>query len=129
MKPNFTITQGGWKTSTLLMQHSKNFNKIKIYSVINNIYFMRSKNTKAFQRLCNNIDGRRFLVLANTVPITTPSSIRGSILCILKCARAKATELTKIEHHTGIYFVSDGRRNPRNTISSQMGAQTDTTTA
>jgi hypothetical protein len=92
-------------------------------------YFMRSKNTKAFHKLCNNMDGRRFLDLAKTAPITTPRNTSGSILCILKCAKAKTTELTKIEHHTGMYFVKEGRRNPRKTISSQMGAQTETTTA
>ncbi|KAL1182537.1 hypothetical protein V6Z11_A02G123300 [Gossypium hirsutum] len=33
-------------------------------------------------------------------PITIPRKISGSILCTLKCASAKATELTSIAHHT-----------------------------
>ncbi|OVA01869.1 hypothetical protein BVC80_9079g3 [Macleaya cordata] len=53
----------------------------------------------------------------------------GSILCALKCASANATELTRIEHQTGMYLVNEGRRNPRKTISSQTGAHTDTTMA
>lgn len=62
-------------------------------------------------------------------PITTPRNISGSILCTLKCARANATELTRIEHHTGMYLVKDGRRKPRKTISSHTGAHTETTSA
>lgn len=91
-------------------------------------HFIRSKNTNAFQRLCNNMEGTRFLDRAKRAPITTPRSISGSILCTLKCARAKTTELARIEHHTGMYFVKEGRRKPRKTISSHIGAHTETTT-
>lgn len=90
-------------------------------------YFIKSRNTKLFQRLCKSIDGNRFLDRAKTAPITTPRKISGSILCMLKCAKAKTTELTSIAHHTGMYFVKEGRRKPLKTISSHTGAQTDTT--
>ena len=73
------------------------------------------------------MDGTRFLVRAKRAPMTTPRKISGSILCTLKCARAKTIELTRIEHHTGMYFVNEGRRKPRKTISSHMGAHTETT--
>lgn len=92
-------------------------------------YLIKSKKTKPFQRLCKSIEGNRFLDLANTTPITTPRNISGSILCTLKCARAKATELTSIAHHTGMYLVKEGSKKPRKTISSHTGAQTETTIA
>jgi hypothetical protein len=43
-------------------------------------YFMRSRNTKAFHKLCNNIDGKRFLDRTKIAPITKPRNTRGSIL-------------------------------------------------
>lgn len=92
-------------------------------------YFIKSRKTKPFQRLCKSMDGNRFLDRVNTAPITTPRKMSGSILCTLKCAIAKKTELTNIAHHTGMYLVKEGRRKPLNTISSQTGAQTDTTIA
>ena len=92
-------------------------------------YFIKSKKTKPFQRLCNSIDGSKFLDRVYITPITIPRNIRGSILCMLKCARAKAIELTSIAHHTGMYLVREGSRKPRKTISSHTGAQTDTTVA
>jgi len=92
-------------------------------------YFIKSKNTKPFQRLWRSIDGNKFRDLVNITPITTPRKISGSILCTLKCASAKATELTNIAHQTGMYLVKDGRRKPRKTISSHTGAHTETTIA
>jgi len=92
-------------------------------------YFIKSKNTNPFQRLCKSIDGNRFLDRVKITPITIPRKISGSILCTLKCARAKTTELTSIAQHTGMYLVKEGRRKPRKTISSQTGAQIETTTA
>lgn len=90
---------------------------------------MRSRNTKAFHKLCNVIEGNRFLDRTNITPITMPRNTSGNILCGLKCAKANATELINMAHHTGMYLVKEGRRKPRKTISSQMGAQTETTTA
>lgn len=92
-------------------------------------YFIRSKNTKPFQRLCKSIDGNRFLDRANIAPITSPRKTSGSILCTLKCAKAKTTELTNIAHHTGMYFVNEGSKKPLKTISSHTGAHTETTIA
>lgn len=97
------------------------------FKITTKCYFIKSINTKAFQRLCKSIDVNRFRDLAKTAPSTIPRNTSGSILCTLKCAKANATELTKIEHHTGIYLVNEGRRKPRKTISSQTGAQTETT--
>lgn len=92
-------------------------------------HLIKSMNTKPFQKLCKSIDGIKFLDLVKMTPITTPRKISGSILCTLKCARAKATELTRIAHHTGMYLVKEGRRKPRKTISSHTGAHTETTIA
>uniref|UniRef100_M1AW49 Prenyl-dependent CAAX protease n=1 Tax=Solanum tuberosum TaxID=4113 RepID=M1AW49_SOLTU len=75
------------------------------------------------------MDGNKFLERPYITPITTPRKISGNILCTLKCAKAKAIELIRIEHHTGMYFVNEGRRNPLNTISSQRGAHTTSTNA
>ncbi|KAF5197768.1 hypothetical protein FRX31_012645 [Thalictrum thalictroides] len=86
-------------------------------------------NTNPFQRLCKSIDAKRFLDLVKTAPITIPRKMSGSILCALKCARANTTELTRIEHQTGMYLVKEGSRNPRNTISSHIGAHIATTIA
>jgi|APAra0007618257_1042622.scaffolds.fasta_scaffold00665_2 hypothetical protein len=86
-------------------------------------------NTKPFHKLCNSIEGNKFLDLANIKPNTTPRNTNGNILCTLKCAKANAIELTRIAHQTGMYLVRDGNKNPLNTISSQTGAQIDTTTA
>lgn len=94
-----------------------------------NIHFIKSKNTKPFHRLCKRIEGSRFLDLAYIIPITTPRNTRGNILWTLKCARAKATELTRMEEETGMYLVREGRRKPLNTTSSHMGAHTTNTRA
>lgn len=75
------------------------------------------------------MDGNRFLDRAKTTPITIPKKISGNILRTLKCARAKATELTSIAHQTGMYLVNEGSRKPRKTISSHTGAQIETTIA
>ncbi|CAA6665929.1 unnamed protein product [Spirodela intermedia] len=82
-------------------------------------HLIRSKKTNPFHRLCNSIEGRRFLVLAKT----------GSSLCTLKCARANATALRRMDQRKDMYLVREGRRKPLNTISSHTGAQTETTTA
>lgn len=92
-------------------------------------YLKRSKNTKPFHKLCKSIEASKLRDLTNTMPITKPKNVRGSIRCRLKCASANAIALTMIEPHTGKYLVREGNRKPRNMTSSQMGAQTETTTA
>ncbi|WZZ21763.1 hypothetical protein YC2023_123150 [Brassica napus] len=56
-------------------------------------------NTKPFHKLCNNIEGNKFLDLANIKPKTTPRNTKTS----LKCTKANATELTRIAHQTRGY--------------------------
>lgn len=90
---------------------------------------MRSKKTNPFHRLCKSIEASKFLVRAYTTPITTPRNTNGNSRCVLKCASANATALATMDHETGMYFVKEGRRKPRNTISSQIGAHMETTTA
>lgn len=92
-------------------------------------HLKRSKNTKPFHKLCNSIEASKLRDLTNTMPMTNPRKVRGSMRWRLKCARANATALTMMEPHTGKYRVRDGRRKPRNMTSSQMGAHTETTTA
>ena len=92
-------------------------------------HFIKSRNTKPFQRLWSTIDANRLRDLAKTPPITTPRNINGNTLCTLKCASANAAALSRIDHGRGMYRVRDGRRKPRNTISSHIGAHTVTTTA
>ncbi|KAI4370264.1 hypothetical protein MLD38_018631 [Melastoma candidum] len=92
-------------------------------------YLIKLVYTNAFHRLCNNMEGIRFLDRVKRTPITNPRKMSSSILCTLKCARANTTELTIMVHHTGMYLVREGRRKPRNTISSQTGAHIVTTMA
>lgn len=74
-------------------------------------------------------DAYGFLDCTKTAPGTELGKSSGSILYILKCEKEKASKVANIEHHICLYFVSEGRRNPQNTISSQMRIKNETTNA
>lgn len=64
-------------------------------------HLKRSKNTKPFHKLCNSIEASKLRDLTNTMPMTKPRKVRGSMRWRLKCASANATALTMMEPQTG----------------------------
>ena len=59
--------------------------------------------------------------------MSIPRKVSGISLSVLKCARSKTRELSKMERSRRKYRANEGRRNPRKINSSQIGATKDTT--
>ena len=59
--------------------------------------------------------------------MSTPRNVSGIKRSMLKCARAKISELDKMETSIRKYLVKDGKRKPRKIVSSHTGATNETT--
>ena len=90
--------------------------------------FVQAENKNKTPKLndaCTRTLAARFRVRQYTDPATAPTHRSCNVSPVLwSCTRANTTVVTASAFNVGMYLVSDGRRNPRKTVSSMMGART-----